>query len=281
MAKSTNISFVATKGGVGKTTICYNLAAYLASQKKKVLIIDLDYQNNMSSNFNFSDEQTAKSNVAQIFQDRWDDNLDNTKIRPEQIDKEGYLFGLSTTSGLSKIDDLFAQINNGYATLTLYLKMINAEETYDYIFFDNHNDFKLATTNSIVASQLIFSPIEPSDYSIDSIPNTISSLEQTKRNYTDPLGNSFVHADLYYLGNLLDFNTRQSHELIDSIKGQPNFITYFHRRQAFRNAIEQKKPIIDYLYGSKDENNKKAYKEIVSKLDELVKFINEFEKSTK
>ena len=42
------ISFMNMKGGVGKTTICVNIAGSLAMMDKKVLIIDMDPQMNAS-----------------------------------------------------------------------------------------------------------------------------------------------------------------------------------------------------------------------------------------
>ncbi len=51
------ISFFNHKGGVGKTTLVYNLGFILASKGKKVLLIDGDYQMNLTSSvFGLSDE---------------------------------------------------------------------------------------------------------------------------------------------------------------------------------------------------------------------------------
>ncbi len=58
------ISFVAIKGGVGKTTLALLTGQYLASQGYKVLLIDLDHQCNLT---HFYDVYKDSGTVANIF----------------------------------------------------------------------------------------------------------------------------------------------------------------------------------------------------------------------
>lgn len=59
-------SWVAQKGGVGKTMLCYNFAEYLAYKGKKVLLIDCDRTCNLSQIYQ-SDIPT--NSVIGIFED--------------------------------------------------------------------------------------------------------------------------------------------------------------------------------------------------------------------
>ncbi len=59
------ITFAAIKGGVGKTTLSYNFAEYLSDLGKKVLMIDLDHQCNLSQILGVYDQ---KNTVLSIFE---------------------------------------------------------------------------------------------------------------------------------------------------------------------------------------------------------------------
>ena len=63
------IVFFNTKGGTGKTTICYNYGWYLAEKKgKKVLFMDLDPQTNLVQAFG-KESDNSKTNLDNLIMD--------------------------------------------------------------------------------------------------------------------------------------------------------------------------------------------------------------------
>lgn len=125
------ISFMAIKGGVGKTTMAFQFAKFLQTQDKKVLMIDLDAQKSLTGtfeneHFNFS----GKPTIADVLE-KPSSGLIETKV-------QNNIAIIPSTSNLEEIADRLATKPNRELLLFMWF-VKNARELnqkYDYIIID-------------------------------------------------------------------------------------------------------------------------------------------------
>ena len=163
------VSFSNQKGGVGKTTTCVNMSAYLASFGKKVLLIDLDPQGNASSGLGVQKEAVRKSSYDLLCEEsiKPDDiclptDVPNLFVIPSNIDLAGAEVELVTTP------------NREYV-LSNSIKAI-AEE-YDFITIDCPPSLGLLTLNALVASDAVIIPIQCEFYALEGLSQLINTIK--------------------------------------------------------------------------------------------------------
>lgn len=145
------ISIANNKGGVAKTTTTLNLSAALAKLGKKVLMIDLDPQSSLSVNFGL-EPLDINNNIYNVLIDE----LDAEEIICE-IDENLYL--IPANIELSKVEIIM--MNKLAREYILKKKLEPIKDKFDYIIIDNSPSLGLLTINSLMASDYIISPTDP------------------------------------------------------------------------------------------------------------------------
>ena len=166
------ISFSNQKGGVGKTTTSVNMAAYLASAGKKVLLVDLDPQGNATTGLGFSKGSLKKSVYNVIIDDEEvKDNilateLEGLLILPSNIDLAGAEVSLVYKKNRDKV---------------LRGALEKVKGSFDYILIDCPPSLGLLTINALAAADSAIIPIQSEYYALEGLSqlmNTISLVRQ-------------------------------------------------------------------------------------------------------
>lgn len=165
------ITMACHKGGVGKTTTAASIGGILASRGKRVLLVDLDAQKNLTETF--SAEQYPKT-VANAFVDRRDlpvyairDNLD---IVPASDD-------------MCSVDKHFGSDVGANYILRELLEPVR--RNYDFIIIDSPAQLGTATANALVAADHVIIPINSDAYSMGGF-NQINDLIASVKKYCNP-----------------------------------------------------------------------------------------------
>jgi len=148
------ITFGTLKGGTGKSTTVFATAGILSERGKKVLIIDIDPQANITSNLGIDETADGYLGIKEIFE--------NERQSPEKVvikapvpelptlDIIGSSMGLTST-------EMRVISNTGREFLLRSYFRRNKEffNNYDYIIFDTNPSMSIINQNSFVVSGAI------------------------------------------------------------------------------------------------------------------------------
>ncbi len=225
------ITITNLKGGVGKTTIAINLACRLASEGKKVLLLDIDHQSNLSKFFDIA----SIDDIHQLF-------VRETRVEPQIISDNLHIVPSDMDTAL--INFKLVGLMEWHSRLKQQMEKNGYYRTYDFCIIDCPPALDMIVTNALMAADYILIPLTSGQFAYDGLKNIMGRIEEVKK-----CGNP----NLEILGivlSLVSERTRAARKINDDLQRQGLDIktcrTRIRQCEAFKQAELSHRSIFDY-----------------------------------
>ena len=198
------ISIINNKGGTGKTTTVLNLGAALARKRKRVLLIDLDSQCNLTSAFGVDSNGVG---IGEL--------LIGKAELSDVVKRNGKLSLIPASEKL--LDYEFQLSNEPGREYMLREQLEKVADAYDFIIIDCPPSLGTLATNSLVAANHFIVPMQAENFAFIGLDRIMLISEKVKKR---------MNPDLRLAGILfvkLDPRTKFSQAVIQSLSDNQNF----------------------------------------------------------
>ncbi len=230
------------KGGVGKTTTAVNLAAALAVQGLRTLVIDLDPQGNASTALGITERHSGTPSSYEVL-------LGEIKLKEamRQSPHSDCLFCVPSTIDLAGAEIELVSMVARENRLKTALADLDAVDL-DYVFIDCPPSLGLLTINALVAAPEVLIPIQCEYYALEGVSQLMSNIEMVKAHLNPGLEVSTVILTMY------DGRTKLADQVADEVRryfGTKVLRTVIPRSVKVSEAPGYSMTIIDYDPGSR------------------------------
>ncbi len=163
------------KGGVAKTTTVVSLGGALTELGKRVLVVDLDAQANLTLALGIKSKQVTTS-ISQVL-------LNSEDIAKVILETQVQNLDLVPSNSEMGLAERFLPVRQNYETVLQ--NALNGSLQYDYVIFDCPPALGAITVNALTAANLLLIPTQAEYFSAYALRNMMTAIRQV-RNQNNP-----------------------------------------------------------------------------------------------
>lgn len=202
------IAITNQKGGVGKTTTTFNLGVALAKQGKRVLVVDVDPQSNLTTYAGWYNEDELKYTLSDLMEQSMND--EEIKIKDSILHHKENIDLIPSSLNLSALENALAYAMSREYTLRNCLSVVKDE--YDYILLDCQPSLGMLTINALASADSVIIPVQCEYFALRGMTDLFKIINKVRRQI-----NPTLKIDGALL-TLVDKRTNLSKEIQNQIK---------------------------------------------------------------